>query len=421
MFFTIEYRMLQYIKLPGSRRHCWRWVAIVVLMTGCARGGFTPHGTGDDSNRVVSDALGPSRYSGWKDGGLTDTWSGDWSSKAEQRVDTTEASHDATVVDGPAASDSAKVDAPAALDAAKVDAPGAHDVSAPDASAPCFPAGTLVRMANGETQAIESISVGDRIMALDAPSGRVVPGNVTGLIYNKDASTLVALSFSAGGSLITVLATPGHRFFVGDYMSTKEARALALSDEVFVWGADDIGTATLVQSEEVAVPAKVFSFEVEKYHNYFANGVLVRGSSNCFAEGTAITLGNGGKRAIEHVRVGDEVLTVAARAGLVARKVIRTHVYRDRPAVMMVVSTEQGAVTIRAGRNHRFFMADMATPVAAHQLVAGDQLLMRNGGRVTRARLLWSEPYRERGALHDLEIEGADGYFADDILVRDMK
>jgi hypothetical protein len=277
-------------------------------------------------------------------------------------------------------------------------------------------------MADHSSKPIENVVVGDRVMALDTLSGNLVAGRVVHLSPVVSRNSLRALSFDTGDSLIVIETTHDHPFFVDDeYLSVTAAEDLVVGDAFFFWAADGMVRAILRRSEEIAVQAEVFNFEVEPYHCYFANDVLVHNEKiNCFAEGTAVTLGTGESRPIEHVRAGDEVLTIDPHTGaLIERNVIGVRVFQDRPAVMIVVATDQGWVTIRAGRTHLFFQADLDTPVAAHRLASGDQLLMRQGDQLIEATVLWVEAYRERGALYDLEIEDSDSYFAEGILVRD--
>ena len=75
-------------------------------------------------------------------------------------------------------------------------------------AAACFPAGTEVATTTGQ-RGIETLRVGDRVLAEDPASGVVRPEAVTATI--DGVKPLVAVALSDGSS---ILATPNHAFFV---------------------------------------------------------------------------------------------------------------------------------------------------------------------------------------------------------------
>lgn len=76
-------------------------------------------------------------------------------------------------------------------------------------AAACFPAGTEVTTPGGQ-QGIETLRVGDRVLAEDPSTGAVRPEAVTATV-DDGVKPLVAVALSDGSS---ILATPNHALFV---------------------------------------------------------------------------------------------------------------------------------------------------------------------------------------------------------------
>ncbi len=141
----------------------------------------------------------------------------------------------------------------------------------------CFVAGTQIAMADGTQKAIERIRVGDRVLAFDERTGRVVPAPITQLFVHpnwseEDTTVLV------NGRL---RATANHPFFVnGRWRRADEIRPGDLL-RTFTGASTDVGTARATVSEAVEGLAPmpgadtVYNLEVARYHTYFAEGVLV--------------------------------------------------------------------------------------------------------------------------------------------------
>ena len=129
----------------------------------------------------------------------------------------------------------------------------------------CFPAGTPVLMADGNEQAIETVAIGDMVMAFDG-FGELKPRRVTQthVTPNQDLIQIGELQ-----------VTPGHEFLRADG-SFGPVGALAGGGELV--RAD----ATLVDCPPIVpVPGKhtVFNFAVEDLHTYVAGGYRVHNTS----------------------------------------------------------------------------------------------------------------------------------------------
>lgn len=178
----------------------------------------------------------------------------------------------------------------------------------------CFPPGTQISTPDGNKQPIETVKVGDFVLAYDpalGTSGRLVPARVSRVFENITDSWYV---LSNG---LTV--TPGHRFLdaEGNFRSVQDILAtdgLIVSDDgriVEITGtliqysseasqlyqtAEGLVTAVVGAVAEAPVHKvgwKTHNFEVEDYHTYVAGGVRVHNASVSLGTISDALFGNG--------------------------------------------------------------------------------------------------------------------------------
>ena len=172
----------------------------------------------------------------------------------------------------------------------------------------CFPAGTRIRLANGDFKYIEDIQAGENIVSYDTDKHEFVPGRVDKLNVSEQEN-LVKIETETGESL---KATLGHKIYTPE--GWRAAGDLRPGDIVI----NLQGEKTSVISQEVIEGTfKVYHLvNVGSKQTYFANDVLVHNySSACFVAGTEISLSNGDVKHIEDVQVGDDVLTYNETTG----------------------------------------------------------------------------------------------------------
>ena len=134
-----------------------------------------------------------------------------------------------------------------------------------------FVEGTLVRKSYEHYVPIETIKVGDTVISCQ--KGECKIGNVTELIEPTDSSTVCICTDSN-----KIIAAEDQAFMVED--DWVEAKDLRIGDLLF-------GTET-VQSVVEGEVELVYGFEVENYHNFFANSCLVH---NVYGHGTGSPYG----------------------------------------------------------------------------------------------------------------------------------
>jgi hypothetical protein len=140
---------------------------------------------------------------------------------------------------------------------------------------PCFPAGTIITMADFSSMPIEAVRVGDEVLAYDTVTGRSSPGRVLQTFVHP---------YLAGSTLIRVndqlAATPEHPFFRNG--AWAPAGEIGLGDrllrmEIGARGGPAFLQApvTSVHREVIRSETAVYNLEVDELHDYFAGGVLV--------------------------------------------------------------------------------------------------------------------------------------------------
>jgi len=134
----------------------------------------------------------------------------------------------------------------------------------------CFTAGTKITLANGKQKAIEAIKVGDGVKAFDEKSGKIVDSKVAKLFVHPETAGYLRLTVGTGKYRKTINVTPNHCVYlnnewkqlyeakVGDTLRTEKGRK-----------------TKIVKIETIDKVVTTYNFEVETYHNYLAEGVVV--------------------------------------------------------------------------------------------------------------------------------------------------
>ena len=202
---------------------------------------------------------------------------------------------------------------------------------------PCFVAGTQVLLENGNTKNIEDIVIGDQVLSFDFKNNEIVASEVLNVLSRK-VDKVVEYEFSNGTKL---KATLDHPIYVIDkgwcsYSDELSNSLYKLDKPVEKIKINDIVKFNNEESELVNIEVfdelnTVYNLsEIDKHHNYFANGVLVHNRITtapptfCFIAGTKVSMIDGSEKNIEDVVIGDEVLSYNEETGVVEpKKVIK--------------------------------------------------------------------------------------------------
>ena len=129
----------------------------------------------------------------------------------------------------------------------------------------CFVAGTLVLTPGGSVP-IETLEVGDRVLARSGLTGVKAPRRVVGL-HQGSAPWLVDLEVrpADGGAPFSLTCTPEHPFYVAEKGWTAARDLLPGS----VLASDDESRFTVVALRRREGPIEIYNLEVEGWHSYF--------------------------------------------------------------------------------------------------------------------------------------------------------
>ncbi|WP_371792425.1 polymorphic toxin-type HINT domain-containing protein [Streptomyces sp. NBC_01471] len=146
----------------------------------------------------------------------------------------------------------------------------------------CFLAGTDVLMADGSTQDIEDVKVGDKVRATDPVTGKTRARKVTRLIRTNGDKFFNKISIAAKDGITSVTATDEHPFWSPSEHAWVEAGDLAPGMTLL---SDDGSTVIVTANKAFTKHARTYNLTVDELHTYYvlagATPVLVHNSGPC--------------------------------------------------------------------------------------------------------------------------------------------
>jgi intein/homing endonuclease len=238
-------------------------------------------------------------------------------------------------------------------------------------NSPCFVMGTQILLENGLTKNIEDVVVGDYVVSFDLKNNEPKVSKVLNT-FSKTIDKVVEYEFSNGS---TLKATLDHPIYVNNKgwvnysgepeeynnVSTEgtkpvrklEVQKIEIGDVVKLHNGD----VELVKMNVIEESTIVYNLsEIETYHNYFANNVLVHNLRpvTCFITGTEITLSNGDVKNIEDVIVGEGVLTYNEVSGEQEVGVVGNLKQHEVHSVIKLIFDNEVVITTTS--EHPFFV-----------------------------------------------------------------
>jgi|GEM_PF-1747790 len=134
----------------------------------------------------------------------------------------------------------------------------------------CFTAGTKIIMSDGSYKNIEEIRTGDIVKAFDIRKKKYTNAKVVNTFYHNSYEIPYYLIINSN-----LEVTPNHPM----YINNKWIRAdeLKIGDSLL----NKEGKLVKVRSiDTIYKNAPVYNLEVDKYHTYFANGILVHNKNS---------------------------------------------------------------------------------------------------------------------------------------------
>jgi len=137
----------------------------------------------------------------------------------------------------------------------------------------CFAAGTPVLMADGTSRAIETLAVGDEVLAYDETARRVVGRRV---LQCHDHAADATFRARIAGLREDLVVTAQHRFYVAGRGEWVRLAELEVGTELFHFDAAlREASPRRLEHVEPAENVPVYNLSVEEHPSYFVAGVLV--------------------------------------------------------------------------------------------------------------------------------------------------
>lgn len=134
----------------------------------------------------------------------------------------------------------------------------------------CFPGDTLVNTPSG-LKPIGQLKMGDMVYAYDQSTGRTVTSTVTRTFVHQEESYGL-VTFSDGSS---VQVTAVHRFYNPQTKQWQEIGTMKPGDVVLHGLGSAAKPLTITSLEFTSHRGTVYNLEVDRYHTYYVNGILV--------------------------------------------------------------------------------------------------------------------------------------------------
>lgn len=296
-------------------------------------------------------------------------------------------------------------------------------------NSPCFVTGTQILLENGLTKNIEDVVVGDYVVSFDLKNNEPKVSKVLNT-FSKEIDKVVEYEFSDGSTLKATLDHPiyvinkGWVNYLGEpeqynnvsFEGTKpvkkiEVEKIEIGDVVKLHNGD----VKLVNMNIIEESTIVYNLsEIETYHNYFANNVLVHNLRPpvCFTSNTKITMKDGSIKNIEDVVVGDEVLTYNEESEITESGVVGGLKQHEVQSVIRLLFDDENVITTT--HEHPFFV-DGKGWVKASKLQLSDVCKKVDGNKsVLSAVEVLDEPHI---VYNLLSVSGNHNFYANEILV----
>jgi hypothetical protein len=305
--------------------------------------------------------------------------------------------------------------------------------------------GSLINMFDGSTKQIQDVEVGDVVKSYQ-PYG--MPDESEGIDWINYTTTDLSGSFSSGSIVVETLnkqsygyylingsikvpAAPhtlhgGGKFFckTGDTWNWKQSTDISIGDYFL---SSDGSELEITSKVEVLSDETFYGLNVEDIDTYFQSNILVHNLPPlCFVAGTPITMGDGTKKEIELIKIGDEVKnydfdTKEIKIG----KVLST----KKPVNKYIVEISFGDKKTKNTFDHPYWVVgkgwssykpewtEKKYNIKSEQLEVGDKCLELQGNEIVETKVTNIQEDINPIQTYSLEIETHKNYFANDMLV----
>jgi hypothetical protein len=193
-------------------------------------------------------------------------------------------------------------------------------------NSPCFVTGTQILLENGLTKNIEDVVIGDYVVSFDLKNNESKVSKVLN-IFSKTIDKIIEYEFSDGSTLRATLDHPiyvinkGWCNYLGEpeqyngfsMEGTKPVKKLEIEKieigDILKLHSGDVKLINMYVIEESTLVYNLS--EIEKYHTYFANNILVHNYRPpvCFTSDTKVKMEDGSFKNIVDIEIGDYVVS----------------------------------------------------------------------------------------------------------------
>jgi hypothetical protein len=131
----------------------------------------------------------------------------------------------------------------------------------------CFLAGTKISMANGSSNKIEDIKIGDRVLSFYNEN------KLTSASVSKLFSRLADYYYRLKTENHEVNVTGKHPFYTGE--GFKKIKEFSIGDKIYILENRKLVPEKIVHKELIKKQVKIYNLKVEASQTYFANGFAV--------------------------------------------------------------------------------------------------------------------------------------------------
>ncbi|MFH0789576.1 MAG: TIM44-like domain-containing protein [Pseudomonadota bacterium] len=268
----------------------------------------------------------------------------------------------------------------------------------------CFLPDSPILMADGRQTNISALKPGDSLWSFK-PDGHLVPTKVRSIIRHE-VDRYVRMKTDR--ALLQV--TPDHPFYVGQG-KFKTLEALKEGDRVMAFDGQWLAEQRIISLETVRKRTQVFNLQTDLPNTFFANGLAVHNKGGgCFPAGTGIATPTG-RKAIERLAAGDEVLAVDGK-GRTGSTLVKTILVGKSP--LLKLETRDG--WLLATRDHPIGLGGGRFRPAG-DLNVGDDIIRWEKGRLIAGKIRGVDQRAGEGLVFNLEVEAPHTFIAEGIVV----
>lgn len=268
----------------------------------------------------------------------------------------------------------------------------------------CFLPDSPILMADGRETMISAVRPGDSLWSF-RPDGHLVSTKARSII-RLEVDEYVLMKTDR----VTLRVTLEHPFYIGRG-KFKTVEALKEGDSVLAFDGKWLAEQRIVSMERIRQRVQVFNLQTDQPNTFFAHGLAVHNKGGgCFPTGTSIATPQG-RKAIEELAAGDDVLAVDGE-GRTVRTTVKT-VFINKSSLMKI-ETDEGVLL--ATRDHPVSLGGGRFRPAG-DLKSGDRITQWENGRLTAGKIRSVDRGAGEGLVFNLEVNGPHTFVAEGIVV----